>query len=202
VTARATGTAVQRESSSIVLRPAHAGDAQAIARVRVDSWRETYRGMIPQAYLDAMQLETSRAMWEKVLTAGSSAVGVFVAELGAEIVGFSSGNRLAAPKHGFDSELSAIYIRREFQHAGVGRRLVAQIALSQRALGATGLIVWVIAGNKAARAFYERLGAELVIEQAFQWDGMDLMEAGYGWRNLDALTADLPGLPPTGAVLQ
>lgn len=70
------------------------------------------------------------------------------------------------------------------------------------ARGAAGMIVWVIAGNKAARAFYERLGAELVIEQAFQWDGMDLVEAGYGWRNLEALATDRPGAPPAGTVLQ
>ncbi len=59
-----------------------------------------------------------------------------------------------------------------------------------------GLIVWVIAGNKAARAFYEKLGAELLIEQPFTWDGMELVEAGYGWRNLDSLVAgiDLPAM--------
>ena len=60
--------AVRSQISSIVIRPARAGDAEAIARVRVDSWRETYRGMIPQSYLDAMKLEQSRALWEKVLT--------------------------------------------------------------------------------------------------------------------------------------
>jgi hypothetical protein len=47
----------------------------------------------------------------------------------------------------------------------------------------------VIAGNKGARAFYERLGAELLVEQPFQWDGMDLVEVGYGWRDLGALAA-------------
>jgi len=47
----------------------------------------------------------------------------------------------------------------------------------------------VIAGNKAARAFYERLAAELLVEQPFTWDGMDLVEAGYGWRDLPALIA-------------
>ncbi|HWZ73169.1 MAG TPA: GNAT family N-acetyltransferase [Casimicrobiaceae bacterium] len=195
---------VRPEISSIVIRPARAEDAEAIARVRVDSWRETYRGMIPQAYLDAMKLEESRALWEKVLTAGSNAVSVFVAEHGADIVGFGSGNMLAEPKHGFDAELSAVYVRREFQGVGLGRRLVLQtaIALSQRARGASSLLVWVIAGNKRARAFYERLGAELVVEQAFQWDGMDLVEAGYGWRTLDALIAAPPGLPPSGTVLQ
>jgi hypothetical protein len=103
--------AVRSQICSIVIRAARAGDAEAIARVRVDSWRETYRGIIPQAYLDAMKLEQSRALWEKVLTAGSAAVSVFVAERGAEIVGFGSGNMLAELKHGLDAELSAVYVR-------------------------------------------------------------------------------------------
>jgi ribosomal protein S18 acetylase RimI-like enzyme len=203
MTAHITGAGVRSEMSSIVIRAARAGDAEAIARVRVDSWRETYRGMIPQGYLDAMKLEESRELWEKVLTAGSTAVSVLVAEHGADIVGFASGNMLAEPKRAFGAELSAV-VRREFQRAGIGRRLVAEtaIALSQRARGATGLLVWVIGGNKGARAFFERLGAELVVEQAFQWDGMDLVEAGYGWRALEGITADLPGLPPSGTVLQ
>ena len=184
------------QNSPIVIRPASAADAEPIARVRVDSWRETYRGMIPQAYLDAMKLEESRALWEKVLTAGSKAVSICVAEHGAQIVGFASGNMLAQPKHGFDAELSAVYVRREFQHAGIGRRLVSETAIALSQLNATGMIVWVIAGNKRARAFYERLGAKLVVEQAFQWDGMDLMEAGYGWRTLDTLVQSAAALPP------
>jgi ribosomal protein S18 acetylase RimI-like enzyme len=151
MSAHTPAAAVRSEISSIVIRPARAGDAEAIARVRVDSWRETYRGMIPQAYIDAMKLEQSRALWEKVLTAGSTAVSVFVAECGAEIVGFGSGNMLAEPKHGFDAELSAVYVRREFQRAGIGRRLVAEtaVALSQRDRGASGLIVWVKPATKA-----------------------------------------------------
>jgi ribosomal protein S18 acetylase RimI-like enzyme len=204
MSARTPAAALRSEISSIVIRAARADDAEAIARVRVDSWRETYRGMIPQAYLDAMKLEESRALWEKVLTAGSTAISVFVAERGAEIVGFGSGNMLAEPKHGFDAELSAVHVRRELQRPGIGRRLVAEtgIALSQRDRGASGLIVRVIAGNKGARAFFERIGAELVIEQAFQWDGMDLVEAGYGWRTLGALTASLPSAPRSGTILQ
>ena len=49
-------------------------------------------------------------------------------------------------------------------------------------------MLWVITENKAARVFYEAFGAELLVEQPFQWDGKDLMEAGYGWRDLDAVT--------------
>jgi len=171
------------------IRRARPGDAPAIARVRVDSWRTTYRGMIPDAYLDGMQVEASTALWDRVLTAGPNTTCVFVAVNDSDVVGFSCGNRLVEPKHGFDAELAAVYLRREFQRAGLGRQLVGAVAEAQRANQATGLITWVIAGNKAARTFYEGLGGELVVEQPFQWDGMDLVEAAYSWRDLDALAA-------------
>src|SRR5262245_26903256 len=146
--------------SGVSIRRATAGDAPAIARVRVDSWRTTYRGMIPDAYLDGMQVEASTALWDRVLTAGPNTACVFVAERGLDVVGFGAGNRLAEPKHGFDAELTAIYLRTEFQRAGLGRQLVGAVAEAQRANGATGLITWVIAANKRARAFYQGLGGE------------------------------------------
>lgn len=169
------------------IRRAVPADAPAIAQVRVDSWRTTYRGMIPDAYLDGMQVAASSALWERVLTAATNTASVFVAVDSADVVGFACGNMLKERKHGLDAELTAIYLRREFQRAGAGHRLVATVLDAQRAHGATGLLTWVIAGNKGARAFYEGLGGELLVEQPFQWDGMDLVEAGYGWRDLDAL---------------
>lgn len=180
--------------SEPVIRLAVPTDAAGIARVRVDAWRTTYRGMIPDAYLAAMRVEESTALWEKVLTAAPNTTSVFVAERGGTVIGFASGHMLPEPRHGMDAELSAVYLDRDTQRAGVGRRLVAAIAAAQRAHGATGLIVWVISGNKPARAFYETLGAQLLIEQPFNWDGMDLVETGYGWADLSALV-DAAGAP-------
>ncbi len=176
-------------SNSIAIRRADPGDARAIAQVRVDSWRTTYAEMIPASYLAAMKVEDSTALWQRVLTSGPNTTSVFVAASGSDVAGFACGNMLELPKHGLDAELTAIYLRREFQRNGTGRHLVAAVLDAQRAHGATGLLTWVIAGNKGARAFYEGLGAELLIEQPFQWDGMDLVEVGYGWRDLDALAA-------------
>jgi GNAT superfamily N-acetyltransferase len=175
--------------SNVTIRPAQPADASGIAQVRVDAWRTTYRGMIPDAYLAAMRVEESTALWEKVLTAAPNTTNTFVAEIDRRIVGFASGSMLAEPKLGFNAELAAVYIERDLQRAGIGRRLVAAVASAQRSHGATGLVVWVIAANKQARAFYEALGAQLELEQPFNWDGMDLVEAGYGWRDLDALIA-------------
>ena len=179
-----------------IIRPATPADASAIAQVRIDAWRTTYKGMIQDAYLAAMKVEDSTALWKKILSAGPNSTSVFVAANAGRVVGFAAGNMLAEPKYGLDAELSAAYLVRDAQRAGIGQRLVATVAAAQRAHGATGLIVWVIAANKTARAFYEKLGAELLVEQPFTWDGMDLVEAGYGWRNLDSLVAavDLPAV--------
>jgi len=172
-----------------VLRPAAPADAADIARVRIESWRTTYRGLIPDAYLDGMQVDASTAIWERVLGATTSIASVFVVSHDAAVVGFAAGNRLAEPKYDLDAELSAVYLRPDYQRAGLGHRLVGAVVDAQRANGATGLIVWTIAGNKLARAFYEQLGGKLLVEQPFQWDGMDLIEAGYGWNDLAALAA-------------
>ena len=182
--------------SNITIRPATPADAAAIAQVRVDAWRTTYKGMIPDAYLAAMKIEDSTALWEKILTAGPNSTSVFVAANADGVVGFAAGHMLALPKHGLDAELSAVYLVRDAQRTGIGARLVATVAAAQRAHGATGLIAWVISGNNPARTFYEKLGAELLIEQPFTWDGMDMVETGYGWRDLDALVAavDLPAV--------
>ena len=173
----------------LALRPATVADAPGIARVRVESWRRTYRGMIPDAYLDGMQVDASTALWERVLSAESAAACVHVVAHDDDIVGFAAGNRLAEPRYDLDAELTAVYVRPDFQRAGLGHRLVGAVVDAQRAQGATGMIVWTIAGNKPARAFYEQLGGRLLVEQPFQWDGMDLVEAGFGFPDLDALSA-------------
>src|SRR5262245_27958643 len=178
-----------RARRTATIRRAVPGDARAIAQVRVDAWRATYAGIVPAAYLASMSVDANAAQWERILSAGPNTASVFVADDGSEVAGFACGNMLPEPKHGFDAELTAIYLRRDHQRAGLGRRLVGTVASAQSEHGASGLLTWVIAANRAARAFYERLGAALVIEQPFQWDGLDLIEAGYGWRDLDALQA-------------
>ena len=181
--------------AAIDIRPATIDDAPAIAQVRIDGWRSTYRGLVPDAYLDGMELGASIDLWNRVLGAQSASASVFVAARAGEVVGFAAGNALKEPKYGADAELTAVYVRREVQGAGIGHRLVAAVVAAQRAHGAKAMIVWTIAGNKGARAFYESLGGELVVEQPFVWDGMDLVEAGYVWRDLAALAAACASRP-------
>ena len=178
-----------RQDDSVRLRVATPDDAMAIAIVRIESWRTTYRGVIPDSYLDAMEIEDSTALWRRVLTAASVTTSVFVAEQDGEVVGFAAGKMLDEEKFGLNAELAAIYLRPPLQRRGIGQSLVRLVVDAHRKQGAQGMIVWVLSRNKGARQFYEKLGAQLLIEQPFNWDGMDLIEAGYGWRDLNIFNA-------------
>lgn len=169
------------------IRRATVVDAEAIAKVRIDSWRASYRGMIPDAYLDGMKIEDSTRMWTRVLSAASDAACTFVAEIEGELVGFAAGITLAEPKLEFDAELTALYILPSAQRAGIGRRLLEQVAATLAAAGAPGMLVWVLAQNRKARDFYEHLGAQLLAEQTFKWDELDLVEVAYGWREIASI---------------
>lgn len=168
----------------VVIRRATVADAGVIAAVRIDSWRTTYRGIIPDDYLDGMKIEDSAAIWSRILSATSNAANVFVAEVDGEVLGFAAGMTLKEAKLGFDSELTAIYLESSVQRAGIGRKLVAHVAAALASAGANNMLVWVLADNRPARQFYEMLGAELLAEQPFSWDGLELQEAGYGWRTI------------------
>jgi GNAT superfamily N-acetyltransferase len=188
---------------ALSIRPAGPGDAPAIASVRVDAWRTTYRGTVPDAPLDEMSVEASTALWDRVLNAPpNTAAAVFVAVRDNEVVGFAAGSLLGEPKHGADAELTAVYVRHDYRRAGLGRRLVEPVVQAMRSRGAHALIVWVIAGNKPARAFYEALGGELAVQQPFQWDGVDLVEAAYVFPDLPALAAACAQPPQPNVNLQ
>ena len=173
----------------ITIRRAAPADAEAIARVRVEGWRQSYKGLVPQASLDALSIEASVPLWQRVLAAPGDRASVYVAEGDAGVVGFAAGNHLDEPRHGCDAELTGIYLAREVQRHGLGRRLVGTVAAERASHGATGMLVWALAGSAPARRFLEALGAELVIEQPFEWDGAPLVEAGYRWLDLPSLVA-------------
>src|SRR3954453_8245067 len=56
-------------SSALTVRPAQVGDVAQMARVNVRCWQETYRGLLPDAVLDAPGFLAARErFWTAALT--------------------------------------------------------------------------------------------------------------------------------------
>ncbi len=187
----------------IQLRRATVADAEAIAAIRIEGWRTSYRGMIPDSYLDEMDMNENVLHWRTILQAlpvKEDALCVYVAVSEDEIVGFVSAMKLAEPKLDKQGEINAIYIRPQWQRCGIGKRMMHKAARSLQAMGCQSCVIWVIDGNAQARNFYEELGGEILVEQEFSWDGLDLTEVGYGWNDLNVLLASAQAMPFPGAL--
>lgn len=165
-----------------VIRDADVGDAPGIARVHVESWRTTYRGIVPDAFLDGMSYGESESRWRERLGERDGRVSTFVAEVSERIVGFAVGGpRRSESLAEYDGELYALYLLDEFRGTGIGRGLFGVAAERLSSSEFSAMIAWVMAKNAGARRFYEVMGGKLVGKETFEIEGKSIEEVAYGW---------------------
>jgi ribosomal protein S18 acetylase RimI-like enzyme len=168
-----------------LVRPADLDDAASIARVHVATWRSAYRDLLAADFLASLDQRQYEERWRRTL--GDASTRVYVAENAEGVVGFASGGPERAGEDGASGELYAIYVLREAQGGGHGRRLVQAVVGGLRELGLTDMIVWVLRDNTPARKFYERLGGRYVRMQPLTIGSSLLYEVSYAWRSLNDL---------------
>ena len=66
-------------AGEVVVRPARVDDADAIAAVHVRAWQDTYRGAMPDDFLDGMSIEERALRWRDGLSAGADDRATLVA---------------------------------------------------------------------------------------------------------------------------
>jgi len=172
------------DEGEIIFRSATPNDAGAIARVHVAAWQHSYRSIIDESFLAALDPADNKMTWVDQLTrAGSDSSIVLVAEAQSDgICGFASGGA-ARRDWGADAELYAIYLMPDRQRRGVGRLLCRELGTQLFADGFESLVVWVLAANPA-RGFYEALGGEVIRERDVEIGAQRLREVAYAWPKL------------------
>jgi ribosomal protein S18 acetylase RimI-like enzyme len=137
-----------------MVRPATIEDADAIARVQVETWRAAYGHALAAQTLAAVDIGRRAELWRGWIRDGRSAT--FVGEADGEVVGFA--NVGASQDHPGLGELYAIYVLQEAWGTGVGPALIERGEAELRARGFTTATLNVLADNPRARRFYERHG--------------------------------------------
>jgi ribosomal protein S18 acetylase RimI-like enzyme len=180
------------------IRIATPNDAPALAEMHVASWRETYTGLISDKMLSSLSIEARAAAWARIMqesTTDRSTV-IFLAEHEGTITGFGScgAQRTAALRDkGYDGEVTAIYVLREFQKRKIGTSLFSAMCSDLTHRGFKGAALWVLRENLRARRFYEHLAGNVVAEREDVRDAAILIELAYGWPDLKELEHRLVG---------
>lgn len=170
-----------------LIRHADIGDAAEIGKVHVESWRTTYRGIVPDRYLDAIDEDEWSERQRRNLTEAPDDVVSLVAEVEGQIVGWAVGGPNREPDLDYAGELYAIYLLPGYQRSGIGLGLTVAVARWLTDAGMESMAVWVLAKNHQARRFYEALGASYCQEREVEIGGADLAEVAYGWSDLSRL---------------
>jgi ribosomal protein S18 acetylase RimI-like enzyme len=166
----------------MIVREATHRDVAAIARVHVDSWRTTYRGIIPEEFLANLSYENRENSWHNILdNAPKDRSFTYVAEdASGQIIGFANGGVERTGDPVYRGELCAIYLLKRDQQKGIGRELVRTVAQKLGQMGIHSMLIWVLVDNPACR-FYKRLGGQKVYEKEIKIGGAKLIEIAYGW---------------------
>ncbi len=175
---------------SYVVRYARANDADGIARVEIEAWRDAYATLLPRRYLvDALDLARCAEGWRRRLSRRQT--GTFVIDTGgrfSRIVGYTSCGASQDRGLPFKGEIKELYLLPDYQGRGMGRRLCSTAAARLAADGHKSMCVEVIEGSPS-RFFYEALGARLVARARHPLAGTMLPTLIYGWDDLTIMAA-------------
>ncbi|MFE8955618.1 GNAT family N-acetyltransferase [Streptomyces althioticus] len=164
------------------IRPMTADDSDEVAAVRVRGWRHAYRGMIPQAYLDAMDVAAEAGKQRERLEAGDGSVVNLVAEAAdGTLAGWAAYGpyRDGGVRTG-DGELYALYLPPERIGQAVGRALLTEVTDRCAAAGLPRVFLWVLERNARARRFYEAAGFTADgAQEPFEVAGVEVPEVRY-----------------------
>jgi ribosomal protein S18 acetylase RimI-like enzyme len=143
----------------VEIRPASEDDARGIAEVRVRTWQKAYSDIMPAEFLEGLSVDAGERRWRELLSAPTPDHWTLVAESAHRVVGFVSAGvprDEGLPKGA--GEVYAIYVIADCWNRGVGRALLGQAEQRLTEQGFDQAVLWVLADNQRARAFYEGAG--------------------------------------------
>jgi len=166
------------------IRPSQKCDARSMACIYVQTWQDTYLGVVPFGYLYAMSAARHEQAFLKELANGQ--VLSYVAEDHGRVVGFATGG---SERHGdaiYSGEIYTLYVLKNYQRQGVGRKLVENLARRFTNFGIHSMLVQVLKENPY-RNFYQKINGVHLKTQGLPFAGEVLYVDYYGWIDISLI---------------
>lgn len=128
--------------------------------MQVDSWKSTYKGIVPEEFLNKMDYDLYADRFQTYYLE-KSPISYVSLDDSNQIVGYITGgkNRLIETYPEYDCELHAIYILEAYQGNQLGKKLMSHLMDDLLRLNHKKMLVQVLTANKAVK-FYKKLGGK------------------------------------------
>lgn len=163
--------------SAVILREAVAPDIERVSKLYLANWQSTYRGLLPDEYLDSLTLDGILKTWSDYLNNPENRI--YTAFERNDFLGFAACER--------DEELSeclylhSLHVAQAARGRGVGSALISRVWERALELNCSELSICVVRGNENARRLYVSLGAKHYKYFTDRADGMDCSSEKLLW---------------------
>jgi GNAT superfamily N-acetyltransferase len=149
--------------NSVSIAAATHEDLPDVARVHVASWQQTYVGLVPQSYLDSLDVAARLQKWRENFEDGRKAdlFGLFVARVDGTTAGFISCGGGRDDDRKSMAEIYAIYVLKQHWSNGVGYHLYKTAREIFQKNGFSKAYLWLLDTNRTAISAYQRWGGAL-----------------------------------------
>lgn len=150
-------------SDNVIIRGIKEEDIEHAVRIRIDGWKNAYRGIIDDDFLDSMNGEKQIERWKKDYKEG----GFIVATLSNEVIGFARyecSNKFAGDTYGADCQMLAIYVKPDLKYSGIGTKLFNYVTCEFKRKNKSKMILWCLKANEPSKQFYTKIGGRVIKE--------------------------------------
>ena len=168
---------------SIDLIKATIEDAPLVAHLHIWGWRDGYQNLLPQTYLDSLDIAGRTLRWTKNISDESN---VWIARYDGEpaaIISFGEPlNPLPQAVSGW-CEITLHYTLEKFYRHGIGKILFNHARTSLASTGFTDMYVWVLEDNIKGCSFYNKMGGVVIphTSKTATIENIDFKEIAYHW---------------------
>jgi len=161
----------------VSVRHARPSDAPALAQIFRDSWRLAYFGILPSLHLEHEIMRRDIAWWRRAIAAERN---LLVVLHGEHIAGYATCGRARGGRRD-TGEIYELYLSPLYQGIGVGEYLFEACRATLDELGLEHLIVWALAENERARAFYTHCGGRATHRSCVSFGKSVNIRIAYEW---------------------
>ena len=164
-----------------IIRKRTKEDIKSIAHIITVAWNETYKGIVPDWFLEELKKNESERAEKMYKDFDPNNNNQFVLEVNNEVVGFVNFGASNDKDYQDCGEIIALYIISKYKGNGFGRKLVDSAKKELKQQGYNKMIIACIKGNPS-NEFYKHIGGVYVKDGLYE--RLQLPENIYYYDNL------------------
>lgn len=142
-----------------LIRKATLDDANDMAYIHTITWKTSYRGLVPDWYLDSLSVEESIKKTKEKFEMCS--VARYVGVLDEKIIAILVIQKCYDEDKPESGEIGALYVLPEYQSSGYGKQLMSFAITELKNQGFNNIIVWTLKDSVQSNTFYQNCGFKL-----------------------------------------